>query len=237
MRHFICCLLLIPMAWSAELPDDAAHAIAAFEKDRASIKAKEAADIAKKTEALTKALQKILDRETKAHHSAEALALKNYLEQNSAVPSVGNKPFPEFLKELHVASECYQTVGGNTQVGIAIISTSGYSMKCQRGLNVVAFVGGKPSFEKVYVSGKDFMDFAQDIAALPAGAYVVMALCDAIAQNISECTSAFNSLGAKEGLVGKGRISYLMAGAKGMKAGEAIEMLSPTRVDYPPNEK
>ncbi len=67
-------------ASGADMPDDAKREIAAFVKKKADIDAKAVSAIAKEREKLITTLTKAIDRETKARHSAEALAIKDYLE-------------------------------------------------------------------------------------------------------------------------------------------------------------
>ncbi|MBA2480243.1 MAG: hypothetical protein H0V44_06250 [Planctomycetes bacterium] len=225
--------------WSQELPEDAAKLVAAFDRKRHDLEAKATADVAKEIQALIKTLEACERRETKARHSEAAVALRSKLESLAATsPAVitrGNKPFPEFLKELRLSSEGYQIRDGTVVVGNASIALDGHTMNCQRGLNVLAVVDGKPALEKTYEVLGHFPDLVAAIKALPKGAYVVMALKDDIAHPMpDECTAAFQSLGAKEGLVGKpANTAYLLIGAKGMQPGEAVEMMGPQRIVWP----
>ncbi|MBA2481658.1 MAG: hypothetical protein H0V44_13415 [Planctomycetes bacterium] len=75
---------------SAELPDDARRAIETFEKKQGEILSKAESAKRKEREALKKDLQKAIERETKARHSADALAIKAHLEgleSTDAVPA------------------------------------------------------------------------------------------------------------------------------------------------------
>ncbi|MBA3707594.1 MAG: hypothetical protein H0W83_02095 [Planctomycetes bacterium] len=73
------CWLACPTS-AADLPEDAARALAAFEKKKSEIDARTTADVAKEKDALGKALQKVLEKETKAHHSDAVRKLNDYLE-------------------------------------------------------------------------------------------------------------------------------------------------------------
>jgi hypothetical protein len=246
MRHLLLCLLVVTPAWSAELPDDAKALVTAFEKKRHDAEAKASADIAKELEALAKTLRKYEERETKAHRSENALAIKSCLEGlgevSTTVVTKGNKPFAEFLKQVQVRSQSYQLVGGQTGGGSAVISLPDFSVECKRGLNVVAIVDGQKALQKAYQYKGEFEDFVKDIDALPQGAYVVMAVRDTFPSDLPEsCNKSFFAVGAKEGLVGKTANStgYLLIGAKGMRKGEGIERFSADRstVEYPPPQK
>ncbi|MBA2479335.1 MAG: hypothetical protein H0V44_01635 [Planctomycetes bacterium] len=65
---------------AADLPDDAAKAVAAYDKKKLDSDAKVLADIAKEKEALAKNMQKVLEEETKAHHSDAVRRINGYLE-------------------------------------------------------------------------------------------------------------------------------------------------------------
>jgi hypothetical protein len=73
-------LAAIP-AWSAEMPDDAKNAIESYEKKKSEIATNTAVALAKEHDALIEQLEKLQKEESKAHHSAGALAIKDYLEE------------------------------------------------------------------------------------------------------------------------------------------------------------
>ncbi|MBA3707927.1 MAG: hypothetical protein H0W83_03790 [Planctomycetes bacterium] len=80
-RILVLALVLAGGAAAEDMPEDAKKAIATFETKKRDIDAKAAAAAAKEREGLVKELNKAVERETKAHHSADALAIKDYLEQ------------------------------------------------------------------------------------------------------------------------------------------------------------
>ena len=86
----ITCLAMSP-AFAEDMPEDAKKAIAAFEAKKVDIDAKAAAAAVKERENLIAALNKAVERETKAHHSAEAIAIKDYIEQLQKTPAGAKK--------------------------------------------------------------------------------------------------------------------------------------------------
>ncbi|MBA2480244.1 MAG: hypothetical protein H0V44_06255 [Planctomycetes bacterium] len=240
MNHLALLVALIfPLvgAWSSELPEDAAKAVSAFEKKRRDIEAKASAEVAKEAEALIKALQKLEDRETKAHHSEAALAIKATLEELagastsvSTKSAKGNKPWPDFLKEVRVVSQVFE--GGDKACGSAAITIGPYAMTCARGLNVVVLVDGKPVIQKTYHDRTDFDKLVKELDALPPGAYVVMALQYDIARDFPDAwVKCLRSCGAKEALTDI--TAYLLIGAKGLRPGDGIEAVGTPVVQYP----
>ncbi len=83
MRALIVLLMAAGLARPAiaeDLPEDAQREIQSFEKKKQENEAKAAAAMDKEREKLVKELNKAIDRETKARHSAQALAIKEYVE-------------------------------------------------------------------------------------------------------------------------------------------------------------
>ncbi len=234
MLRVIIALLAGSAAWTAEMPDEATKAIAAFEKKRHDIEGRTSGDLAKEIEALTKTLQKLQERETKAHHADAARAIAAMIEELAAtsttVTTRGNKPFAEFLRTVSVTSQSYQ--GHDIPCGSAAISVTPVSMDCKRGLNVMAIVDGQPRFKNTYHERKEFAQMITDIATLPSGAYVVMAVqYDVVADFPDGWIECLRSLGAKDGLTKTG--SYLLIGGKGIPDGAAVEMSATAAITYP----
>ncbi|MBA3707639.1 MAG: hypothetical protein H0W83_02320 [Planctomycetes bacterium] len=236
MRILIC-LLCAATSWCAALPDDAAKLVAAFEKKRTEIEAKAAAETAKEQDSLAKSLRKIQERESKAHHSEASITIKNYLDGLGAAPvatAKTNKSFPEFLKDLRVISQVYKS--DDIQCGTASISVGVEAVKCDRGLTAAKVIDGKLALMKTCRTRADFDQLVTDLDALPAGAYVIMALQYDTGRDFPDSwIKCLRSLGAKEGLAG--HVSYIFIGGKGMRAGEGIEIIGSDIIQYPPVNK
>jgi hypothetical protein len=219
---------------AVDLPDCAKDVVTAYDTKCYDLKAKGAAALAKETEDLVKVLQRAFDRETKAKHDDVASLVKSYLDGlpgartaangkgdgKSAAPTGTNPPWEEFLKKLKVSS------GGYYSNKKAEIAFDGYSMKCKNGLNVMALANGKRVIERVYLEMPDFQKLVNDIAALPQGAYVVMAMQDHVnaGEWVRDAPKAFTAVGGKEGVAeGTRQWSYLLVGAKGIPKGKAFE--------------
>ena len=113
----------------------------------------------------------------------------------------------------------------------------------RRGVHLVAVRQGSEPEARLfdtYASHDQSRQFAETIAALPDGTFVVLATCDEPTSNFTELAQkAVRAVGGKIGLLGQPfRSSYICIGYKGLTAGRAIEMISSSKpVDYPPAAK
>lgn len=85
------------------------------------------------------------------------------------------------------------------------------------------------NFYNTYITTGSLQGLARDLARLPEGAFVVIAAKDEPTRNFDKRTQKFlYQIGADTGLLGQEfRTSYLCIGIKGLKRGNAIEMIGP----------
>jgi hypothetical protein len=232
---------------TTNLPEEATETLNAFDKKKHDIEAKAAADTGKQKDLLAKALQKAIDRETKANHADVAAAVKQYLDANggaaatAAAPGAAthvaaaapgkNPPWSEFLKSLKVVS-----MGGWDDTKGTTIVIGGYTRECGVGMNVVAMVEGKQVIEKTCHSDAEYDALYADFEKLPNGAYVVVTVRQdtGILQFSTKGSKVLRGCGAKQGLDGAVRATaYMLIGAKGMPSSQAIEKMEAGKIEYP----
>jgi hypothetical protein len=139
----------------------------------------------------------------------------------------------EYAKYAEVTSGGY---GHGNQVLIRIGKHTFYenepSGPSSAGLYVAAIYQNRvilQNFYNTYITTGSIEGLARDLARLPEGTFVVIAAKDEPTRNFDKRTQKFlYQIGADTGLLGqKFRTSYLCIGIKGLKRGNAIEMIGP----------
>ncbi|MBF0199171.1 MAG: SUMF1/EgtB/PvdO family nonheme iron enzyme, partial [Planctomycetes bacterium] len=107
-----------------------------------------------------------------------------------------------------------------------------------RGINVIVTNKSKVLFYERYdtfSSTKAAMEFANKIESLPNHVYVAIAVCDEGTEKFTkEAQEALHSIGANVGLFKQPyRSSYILIGRKGLKRGEALEIIGEGILSYP----
>jgi hypothetical protein len=224
---------------TADLPEAAAVVIAENESKKAAMEAKAQNETLKQKSVLAKALQKAIDRQTKAGDAEGAALAKQYLDAHVdknvtaalAATAPGKNPdWPDFIASINLISDA--------KGAAASISIGDWTMKAPgKGMNVVAMVDGKRVIESAFGTAAQYLTLAEEIDKLPQGAYVVIAIKQGTMVGTAfppKTQKALRACGAKQGLDGQpAGSSYVLIGAKGMNSSQAIEKVQVDRIVYP----